>query len=502
MDNRIDAHYGRQSVDKKDSISIESQLEFCRFESQGGACKEYKDKGYSGKNTDRPDFQNLIRDIKAGRIKRVIVYKLDRISRSIIDFANMMALFQQHNVEFVSCQEKFDTSTPMGRAMLNICIVFAQLERETIQMRVTDAYYSRCVKGYKMGGRTPYGFDTEPFVMLDVKTKKLVANDDIENVRLSFDMYAEPEVSLGDIARWYAERGIRINEGELQRVTLSRMFRNPVYVKADMDIYEFFKSQGVVIANDPADFMGTNGCYLYKGREQENKGQDDMAGQILVLAPHPGEIESDTWLKCRRKTMNNRGFQPARKATNTWLAGKAKCGRCGYALAHVTATNGTGYLRCKKRASDKSCEGAGKLLTIDLEAAVYDAMVEKLREFHTLTAQAKTSDVNPKLTALKVELAHVEAEIEKLLNTLTGANDVLISYVNVKITDLDARRQALAKGIAELTADEVSPDRMLRISELLDDWENAGMDDRRAVADALIERINATGEKVDIEWKI
>ena len=70
------------------------------------------------------------------------MYKLDRISRSILDFANMMELFQEYDVEFVSSTEKFDTSTPMGRAMLNICIVFAQLERETIQKRVTDAYYS------------------------------------------------------------------------------------------------------------------------------------------------------------------------------------------------------------------------------------------------------------------------------------------------------------------------------------------------------------------------
>jgi DNA invertase Pin-like site-specific DNA recombinase len=502
MDNRIDAHYGRQSVDKKDSISIESQLEFCRFESKGEAYKEYKDKGYSGKNTDRPDFQSLIRDIKAGLVKRVIVYKLDRISRSIIDFANMMALFQQYKVEFVSCQEKFDTSTPMGRAMLNICIVFAQLERETIQMRVTDAYYSRCVKGYKMGGRTPYGFETEPFVMREVKTSKLVETSDMDNVRVSFNMYSEPEVSLGDVARWYAERGIQINEGEIQRITLSRMFRNPVYVKADMAIYEFFKSQGVIIVNDPEDFIGTNGCYLYKGREQGSKGQDDLAGQILVIAPHAGVIESDIWLKCRRKLLNNKSFQSARKATNTWLAGKTKCGRCGYSLAHVTGVNGTGYLRCKKRASDKSCEGAGKLYTTDLEATVYAAMVEKLREFHTLTARGKTSEANPKLTALKVELAHVEAEIEKLLDTLTGANDVLISYVNVKISDLDTRKQSLLKGIADLAAAEVSPDHMLRISELLDDWENASIDDKRAVVDALIERVSATNEKVDIQWKI
>ena len=76
-----------------------------------------------------------------------------------------MELFKQYDVEFVSCTEKFDTSTPMGRAMLNICIVFAQLERESIQMRVQDAFYSRCAKGYYMRGRTPYGFDTEPCLL-------------------------------------------------------------------------------------------------------------------------------------------------------------------------------------------------------------------------------------------------------------------------------------------------------------------------------------------------
>ena len=140
---RINAIYARQSVDRADSISIESQIEFCKYELKGGAFKEYKDKGYSGKNTVRPQLQQLLTDIRRGEVEKVIVYKLDRISRSILDFSNMMELFQQYQVEFVSSTEKFDTSTPMGRAMLNICIVFAQLERETIQKRVSDAYYSR-----------------------------------------------------------------------------------------------------------------------------------------------------------------------------------------------------------------------------------------------------------------------------------------------------------------------------------------------------------------------
>lgn len=147
-----DALYTRQSVEKVDSISIESQLEYCKYETRGNPYKEYIDRGYSGKNTNRPAFEEMLEDIKQGKISRVIVYKLDRISRSILDFANMMDIFQKYNVEFVSSTERFDTSTPIGRAMLNICIVFAQLERETIQKRVTDAYYSRCKRGFIWAG--------------------------------------------------------------------------------------------------------------------------------------------------------------------------------------------------------------------------------------------------------------------------------------------------------------------------------------------------------------
>ena len=103
---REDCIYARQSVDRKDSISIESQIDFCKYELKGGSCKVFKDKGYSGKNTDRPEFQKLLGEIRKGRVRRVIVYKLDRISRSILDFANMMELFQEYDVEFVSSTEK------------------------------------------------------------------------------------------------------------------------------------------------------------------------------------------------------------------------------------------------------------------------------------------------------------------------------------------------------------------------------------------------------------
>ena len=281
---RINAIYARQSVDRADSISIESQIEFCKYELKGGAFREYKDKGYSGKNTVRPQLQQLLEDIRRGEVEKVIVYKLDRISRSILDFSNMMELFQQYQVEFVSSTEKFDTSTPMGRAMLNICIVFAQLERETIQKRVSDAYYSRSQRGFRMGGKPPYGYRLEEIIMEGIHTKKLVEEpQEAAIVREIFQMYERPDTSYGDITRYYAEKGVQFYGKELIRPMLAQLLRNPVYVRADMDVYRFFKSHGTNVVSSSEQFDGIHGCYLYQGRDSVTDKQQNLKGHMLVV---------------------------------------------------------------------------------------------------------------------------------------------------------------------------------------------------------------------------
>lgn len=503
MENKIDAIYARQSVDKKDSISIESQIEFCKYELKGGSYKEYADKGYSGKNTDRPRFQELIRDIESGLVRKVIVYKLDRISRSILDFANMMELFQKYNVEFVSSTEKFDTSTPMGRAMLNICIVFAQLERETIQKRVQDAWYARCQRGFKMGGRPPYGFRTEPIIIDGIHTKKLVIEPtEASFVRKMYEMYVDPRISLHDIATQLTAQGVRSYFGKpFSRATISLILRNPIYVMADLDIYEFFKSQGTDIFNDAADFAGTNGCYYYRGKGNQENKHKYLQGQTLVLAPSEGFIPSELWLQARRKIMENQSYQPARKAKRSWMAGKIKCGRCGHALMAAHSC-GHIYFRCSVHAENKSCPGCGTIRMLELEEVVYRQMEKKLADYKTLTGRKKKKTVNPKLVAKQLELAQVESEIEKLLDTLTGATPVLLSYVNVKIEELDGRRQALADEIAKLSAEAVSPEQIDTISGYLDGWESVSFEDKQRVIDLMIVVIRATSEKLEIEWKI
>lgn len=108
--------YARQSIEKKDSVSIETQIEKCMTYCGDTNYKIYKDAGYSGKNINRPQFTQLLEDIKSGLINKVIAYRLDRISRSIADFSQLLLMFEKYNVKFVSATENFDTDTPMRQS--------------------------------------------------------------------------------------------------------------------------------------------------------------------------------------------------------------------------------------------------------------------------------------------------------------------------------------------------------------------------------------------------
>ncbi len=210
----VDFIYARQSVDKEDSISIESQIELCLREVGNNQHKVFRDKGYSGKNTERPDFQEMMAEVRAGGVSRIIVYRLDRISRSVLDFANVISELQKYGVEFVSITERFDTSTPIGKAMLMIVMVFAQLERETIQQRVIDAYRSRSRKGFYMGGRVPYGYELENIVMDGIKTCMYrPIPEQIQIVRLIFALYSQPQVSFADVIKYLSTHGIKNQSG-------------------------------------------------------------------------------------------------------------------------------------------------------------------------------------------------------------------------------------------------------------------------------------------------
>lgn len=496
----MDAIYARQSVDRADSISIESQIEFCRYEARGGEVKTYIDRGYSGKNTQRPAFREMMEDMKRGLIGKVIVYKLDRISRSILDFSSMMDVFGKYGVEFVSTTEKFDTSSPMGRAMLNICIVFAQLERETIQKRVADAYFSRSQKSLYMGGRVPYGYRLAPAVVGGVKTSMYeTVPEEGEVVRLMYDLYAQPECSYGDIVAYFQEHAVLKRGRPWERARVADILRSPIYVRADLSVYRFYREQGAILANGPEDFIGVNGCYYYKGQDSSGRKQTDLAGNHLVLAPHEGIVPADVWLRCRRKCLEARQVRPRQKAKNTWLAGKVKCGVCGYALVdkHYQGSP-CRYLLCTRRMDAKACPGPGTIHTGELEELVWAELERKLALFPRL-APRREPPANPGRAALQVELAQVENEIAALLGRLAQADDTLFGYINRRVAALDGKKQSLREKLSHQGRDKADSG---EITGYPARWPRLSFPDKRRVIDLLVKTIHAGSGCVRIEWRI
>jgi DNA invertase Pin-like site-specific DNA recombinase len=183
----------------------------------------YDDGGFSGGTLERPALQRLIDEIEAGKVDIVVVYKIDRLSRSLMDFAKLVEVFDRKGVTFVSVTQSFNTTTSMGRLTLNILLSFAQFEREVIGERIRDKFAASRKKGMWMGGWAPLGYD--------VKDRKLVINDaEAAVVRRIFERVAK-SVSVTTIARELTAEGFRNKYGQsLDKGRLYKLLRNRVYV--------------------------------------------------------------------------------------------------------------------------------------------------------------------------------------------------------------------------------------------------------------------------------
>ena len=155
---------------------------------------KYDDGGFSGGNTERPALQRLLEDIRAGKIEIIVVYKVDRLTRSLADFAKLVELFDTHDVSFVSVTQQFNTTTSMGRLTLNVLLSFAQFEREVTSERIRDKIATSKRKGLWVGGMAPLGYDT--------KDRKISINDtEADRVRTIFCSYLQ----LGSLNRLMAD---------------------------------------------------------------------------------------------------------------------------------------------------------------------------------------------------------------------------------------------------------------------------------------------------------
>lgn len=209
----------------------------------------FEDAGFSAKNTDRPDYQRMMKMIRSGLFSHVLVWKLDRISRNLLDFAAMYEELKRLNVTFVSKNEQFDTSTAMGEAMLKIILVFAELERKMTSERVTATMLSRAASGKWNGGRIPYGFS------YDYDTREFsICPEEQKVVLLMCDFY-ESSHSLLYVSRILNELGHRTRAGNLwSPVQVHKILVNPFSV-GDYVYNQTSLSTGTQIPNKEEDFI-------------------------------------------------------------------------------------------------------------------------------------------------------------------------------------------------------------------------------------------------------
>lgn len=500
------AIYVRQSVDKKDSISIESQIDFCRREINGEEYRIYSDKGYSGSNINRPAFEEMMDDIKNQLISKVIVYKLDRISRSLLDFAHIIEHFNKYNVEFISYTEKFDTSQPMGRAMLSIIMVFAQLERETIQKRVTDNYYTRGEKGFYLGGKAPFGYNKIKTTLDGKKTYTFEENKyQSEIIRLIYNMYANNDKSLGNIVNYLNKLEIKTNKDNYwTSVSVSKILRNPIYVMANEDVYLYLKNKGATMNNNINLYNGKNACFIYGDRKKSTKSKfSDLTNCFVTLSLHQGLIPADVWLECQYIMDKNKRVKNYNKGTHSWLTGLMKCGYCGYAITVVNGYKDILYINCSGRKM-KICDKKKRVMFVkDIESLVEIKLLEKIKSTKIQRNPKLIVNTNlVEINRLKIELDNIENKIQEVIDSIL-TTDIKMEYINKKIYTLDKRKKEILKKIDELMVLEKHKNKGNKeLSEYLNNWYDYNTEEKKSVARILIDKVTITDDDIEIYFNI
>lgn len=473
------ALYPRVSTQEqaKEGYSIGEQIErltdYCKA-MRWDIFKIYTDPGYSGGDTNRPGLQAMIKDVEAGLIDKVVVYKLDRLSRSQLDTLYLIEkVFLVNNTDFVSMSENFDTATPFGRAMIGILAVFAQLEREQIKERMGMGKEARAKDGKWHGGSTePIGYD------YDIPTESLNINDyEAMQVRELYDLFLQG-TPLRAVERTFREKGYRHKHGVWDPKTMRRVMKNKVNIG-----------------------------YI-KHREQWYPGD------------HTAIIDEETYNKAS-KLLDDRAEQYKQYgvkagAVTTYLGGLLYCKHCGGKYtkqANGRTTPKTLWYMChsrckkvKKMIKDPNCKNKNwKMTELD------DIVIAEIRQLaldpeyirNAREENFKRSDNGDKIAILEKEIEKLDAQISRFMD-LYGIGKFTIDQVSSKVDPLNEERGKLQKELDDLTAEngELTEEETIQIVKNFDEiLESKDFDKIRMTIELLISYIELDNEKVYIHWK-
>ena len=302
MTSKFTAIYVRRSVSDKEkgnnSLSIAAQREECiRYVGEEANFKVYCDDGKSGKDVrHRPEFMQMMSDAKDGYIDRIIVKKYDRFSRNMREYLNITDELDRYGVGVISLSEPFNTETKEGRMMRNNLLNFAEFEREAIAARVKDSYDTKAQEtGFYQGGVVYFGYQSSRQTVNGKTGSVLVPYDSAVTVRAMYDVYANPEASLRDVIMYINENHLPMDapkgDGTVTRgfdaCNIAAVLKNPLYVRADKNVYEYLLKNNYRIIDDVDAFDGKHGLFWHNYRSKTDR--------YVKVGYHEGLVDADIW---------------------------------------------------------------------------------------------------------------------------------------------------------------------------------------------------------------
>ena len=528
-DNAI-AIYSRKSKFTGKGESIGNQVELCKEYVRahyGDDALEnivvYEDEGFSGGNLNRPAFKKMMEAAKQHKMNAIIVYRLDRISRNISDFAGLIEEMARLHVDFISIKEQFDTGTPMGRAMMYIASVFSQLERETIAERIRDNMYELAKTGRWLGGVTPTGYASESVksITIDGKTKKAcklkLISEEADVIRMIYDLYIEHDSQTITEAE-LLKRGIKTKNGKAySRFAIKAILQNPVYMIADEDAYEYFVNVDAELYSEKKDFDGVRGIMAYNRTDQE-KGRATVYRPvnewIVAVGEHPGMILGKVWIAIQESLERNKSKVYRKPRSNeALLTGLLYCS-CGHRMYPKLSKRKTAdgkaiytYVCKMKEHSQRSVCNSKNVNGNVLDMAIIEQIkmleedkghfiqqLEQSRKFYT----GNRGEYEERLKGLYKEKAEVEKKIEGLVDSLIEFNDSVaktrvakrIEQLNQECINLDSNIQELEGLTSQHAWSDVEFDVMRQLLTVFRDGiDQMTIEQKRAAIRTLVRKV-------------
>lgn len=450
--------------EQEDNYSIPEQIErmkkYCDAK-DWMVHKIYTDSVYSGSNMDRPGLQEMIKDCERGKLDMVLVYKLDRLSRSQKDTLYLIEdVFEKNGVGFTSMTENFDTSSPFGKAILGVLAVFSQFEHSKIRERTMIGKDARAQEGKWHGSKwVPIGYDYDGLLMPN--------EYEAMQIREIADLFLKG-TPLRTLATLVTEKGYRHKYGEWEAKTIRRVLQNPVNIG------------------------------MIKHRDKWYKGIHDPI------------LDQKTFDEIQKLMEDRREQFGSAKPHQSLLGGILFCKNCGGRYARQSV-NGIYYYVCysrskkmKKMIKDPTCKNTNYRMEV-LESAILDE-IRKLAidpdRISEVRENRPSTDFTEKIKSITSEIAKIDTQISKMMD-LYALGTIDLDVISNRVADLNTTKTALNKELESLRVvdkkDIMQDEDIRNVAALMND--ELPIADRRDIVQTLIRFIEIDGENVIIHWR-